>query len=228
MINNRVYQRHMKDHFIVGDVHGCLHTLQTLLKKWKPRKQQLILVGDLIDNGKFSPQTVEYVFHLKEKNPDTVILRGNHEELFQLHVNEKYNEDWLSKAGEKTFSQYLMYDRRINPDAEKFNKLPLYYETPSLLVSHAGVSETKDPFDADNPDCVLYYRGPIKRLDKLQVFGHTPQDLVHYDETTHSICIDTGAYKGDKLTGLLVSKDGEILDLYEENTHPDDIVEEEN
>jgi serine/threonine protein phosphatase 1 len=217
----------MKDHFIVGDVHGCLHTLQALLKKWKPKNQQLIFVGDIIDHGKFSPQTVEYIFDIKDKHPETVIVRGNHEELFQLHVNHKYDEDWLAKAGEKTFSQYLMYDRRINPDAEKFRKLPLYYETSSLLVSHAGVSETENPFDAANPDGVLYYRGPVKRLDKLQVFGHTPQELVHYDELTNAICIDSGAYKCDKLTALLVSKSGEILDLFEENTHSDDIPEEE-
>jgi len=218
----------MKDHFIVGDVHGCLNTLQALLKKWKPENQQLIFIGDIIDNGKFSPQTVEYIFTIKEKFKDTVILRGNHEELFQLHVNEKFDEDWLEKAGEETFSQYLFYDRRITPDAEIFKELPLYYETSSVLISHAGVSDTDNPFDADNPNGVLYYRGPIKKLDKLQVFGHTPQDLVHYDEQTHSICIDSGAYKCCKLTALVVSKNGEIVDLYDEDTHPDDIIGEEN
>lgn len=218
----------MKNHFIVGDVHGCLHTLQTLLKKWKPQNQQLIFVGDLIDHGNFSPQTVEYVFDIKDKHPDTVVLRGNHEELFQLHVNKKFDEEWLISAGEQTFYQYLIYDRRIQPDAEKFKKLPLYYETSSLLVSHAGVSDTDHPFDADNLDGVLYYRGPIKRLDKLQVFGHTPQDLVHYDEQTNAICIDSGAYKGSKLTALVVSRNGEIIDIYEEDTHPGDVIEEED
>jgi serine/threonine protein phosphatase 1 len=215
----------MKDHFIVGDVHGCLHTLQTLLKKWKPKSQQLIFIGDIIDNGRFSPQTVEYIFSLKEKHDDTVILRGNHEELFQLHVNEKFNEDWLQKAGEETFSQYLLYDRRIASDAEMFKKLPLYYETPNLLISHAGVSFTDSPFDPANQDGVLYHRNGVKKLDKLQVYGHTPQDEAVLDEETNSICIDTGAYKGCKLSALLVNKKGEIKDLYSEKTYPEDIFE---
>lgn len=213
----------MKNHFIVGDVHGCLHTLQALLKKWKPKEQTLVFVGDIIDHGNYSPQVAELVYKLKEDHPDTVLIRGNHEQLFQLHINEAYNEDWFGKSGEATFTQYLSYKRSIEDDAAWFAYSPLYYETPILIVSHAGISHTEDPFNPKNIDGVLYHRNEIKKLDQLQVFGHTPQNNACYDSNSHSICIDTGAYKCNKLTAIIVDDKGNISDILEESTHPDDM-----
>lgn len=212
-----------QEHFIIGDVHGCFHTLEAILKHWKPGKQQLIFVGDLIDHGKYSPETVELVCNLKDEEPETIYIRGNHEQLFQLHVNHDYNEDWFEKSGEKTFSQYLYYGRKIEPDAELFRKTPLFYETPYLMVSHAGICDTKTPFDEHNRDGVLYHRNEIKKLKQLQVYGHTPQNNINYDAGTHSICIDTGAYKCNKLTALIVDNKGNIKDVVEESTHPEDM-----
>jgi serine/threonine protein phosphatase 1 len=213
-----------KEHFIVGDVHGCLNTLQALLKKWKPNTQQLIFVGDLVDHGNFCPQVVELAFNLKDEEPDSVLIRGNHEEYFYKHVLSQYNEDWFQKSGEKTFSQYLFYGRRIEPDAELFKKMPLYYQTPYLLVSHAGVCETAEPFNPDNVDSVLYQRKGIRRLQQLQVYGHTPAEKAKYDEASHAICIDTGAYKCNKLSAIVVNVKGDIKDLIEQKTHHDDEV----
>ena len=36
--------------FIIGDVHGCVHTLDALIKKI-PSHELLVFVGDLIDRG---------------------------------------------------------------------------------------------------------------------------------------------------------------------------------
>jgi serine/threonine protein phosphatase 1 len=213
-----------KEHLIVGDIHGCLHTLQALLKKWKPNTQQLIFVGDLVDHGNFCPQVVELAFNLKDEEPDSILIRGNHEEYFYKHVLKQYNEEWFQKSGERTFSQYLYHKRRIEPDAELFKKMPLYYQTPYLLVSHAGVCETAEPFNPDNVDSVLYQRNVIKKLEQLQVYGHTPVEKARYDEATHAICIDTGAYKYNKLSAIVVNTKGDIKDLIEQKTHHNDEV----
>ncbi|MCF6206614.1 MAG: metallophosphoesterase, partial [Sulfurovum sp.] len=61
--------------YIIGDVHGCFYTLQKLIAKL-PKEANLIFVGDLVDKGNFSKETVEFVM----QNGYPCIL-GNHEHL---------------------------------------------------------------------------------------------------------------------------------------------------
>lgn len=213
----------MKNFFIVGDVHGCFYTLQKLLKNWNPKTQQLIFVGDIIDNGKNSPQTAELISNLQKKHKDTIVIRGNHEQLFLQHCLEEFDKDWYGKSGETTFSQYLVAGRKIDDDAKWFNTFPLYFETPTFIVSHAGISDTKHPFDAKNPEGVVWQRNETKKLDQLQIYGHTPKESAVYDANIHAINIDTGAYKCNKLTGLMVDKAGNITDICSVDTQEEDL-----
>lgn len=208
----------MEHFFIVGDVHGCFYTLQSLLKSWKPKTQQLIFVGDLIDNGLYSPQVVAHISNLQKKHPKTVVIRGNHEQLFMQHCLEEFNKDWYEKSGEATFYQYLQAGRSIDPDAAWFADLPLYFETPNFIVSHAGISNTKNPFDANNPEGVVWQRNETKKLAQLQIYGHTPKESAVYDINTHSINIDTGAYKCNKLSALLIDSAASIQEIFSVNT----------
>lgn len=216
----------MKNFFIIGDVHGCYHTLKNLLKLWEPKKQQLIFVGDIIDHGNHSPLAAELIFNLQQQHKDTVILRGNHEHLFLNHCLNEFNEDWYEKSGERTFSQYLLEGREINKDAEWFSTFPLIFETPTFVVSHAGISDTENPFDPENKEGVVWQRNITKKLEQLQVFGHTPKEAAVYDMNTHAINIDTGAYKCNKLTGIILDKAGKILDIHSKDTHEEDLPQE--
>ncbi len=216
----------MKNYFIVGDVHGCFHTLQLLLKKWNPTKQQLIFVGDLIDHGNHSPLATELIFKTQKQHKDTTILRGNHEHLFINHCLTEFNKDWYEKSGERTFSQYLLAGREINKDAEWFASFPLYFETPNFIISHAGIADTENPFDPDNKQGVVWQRNETKKLEQLQIYGHTPKEAALYDVNSHSINIDTGAYKCNKLTGIVLNKSGEIIDIHSEETHEEDLPQE--
>ena len=216
-----------KDFFIVGDVHGCFNTLKELLKKWEPSKQQLIFVGDIVDHGNFSAQVVHYLHDLHAAHNDLVILRGNHEHLFLNHCLTEFNEDWYLKSGERTFGQYLAMGRNIENDAAWMKSFPVFYETPTLLVTHAGLPHHSLPFEPENKDGVVWHRSPIVKLEKLQVFGHTPQDDAVFDVSINGINIDTGAYKGNALTAIKVSKNAEIMDLYSSQTHELDLVDEQ-
>jgi predicted phosphodiesterase len=62
---------------IVGDVHGCLDELKDLLIKsaYNPDDTTLILVGDLVNKGPYSAETVSYVRQL-----GAYCVRGNHDE----------------------------------------------------------------------------------------------------------------------------------------------------
>ncbi|WP_442795543.1 metallophosphoesterase family protein [Pelobium manganitolerans] len=215
----------MKSFFIVGDVHGCFYTLQKLLLQWKPKQQQLIFVGDIIDHGNFSPQVAQLVQDLQKKHPDTVLIRGNHEQQFMQHCLESFDEDWYGKSGERTFSQYLVEGRPIDPDAEWFKNLPLVFEHPNFIVSHAGISDSENPFDPNNKEGVVWQRNETKKLPQLQVFGHTPKEDALYDANVHAINIDTGAYKCNKLTALLLDKNGNISNIISVPTANEDMPE---
>lgn len=66
---------------IVGDLHGNLFDLVRIISKYGyPIAREYIFLGDYIDRGQFSLETVVFVLLLKFRFPRKVhILRGNHE-----------------------------------------------------------------------------------------------------------------------------------------------------
>ena len=95
----------MEKLFIIGDVHGCFHTLEKLLESWDSSTEQLIFIGDLIDRGNFTPQTVQLVKQLV-KNEDAVCLMGNHEFAMVKAIIETDTKSWFGKMGSETLNQY--------------------------------------------------------------------------------------------------------------------------
>jgi len=63
----------MKEHYVIGDVHGEYKTLLALLEKI-PKDSEIIFVGDLIDRGLQSREVVALV---REKGYK--VVKGNHE-----------------------------------------------------------------------------------------------------------------------------------------------------
>lgn len=63
-----------------GDLHGDLEATQTLLNTyWKPG-QYLVFLGDYVDRGPHSLETLQLLLTLKLKHPTRVfLLQGNHE-----------------------------------------------------------------------------------------------------------------------------------------------------
>ena len=68
-------------------------------------------------------------------------------------------------------------------------------------------------------------RGPLRKLDQLQVVGHTPTadgELMH-DAASNTLYIDTGAVYGRNLTGLRLSPTGEVLAIIPVPADPRDL-----
>ncbi|MGE4545406.1 MAG: metallophosphoesterase family protein [Pedobacter sp.] len=67
----------------VGDIHGCIDQLKNLIAKINPcPKDQLVFLGDYIDRGPDSRGVLEFLIDFQKQFPQTVYLRGNHEQLF--------------------------------------------------------------------------------------------------------------------------------------------------
>lgn len=67
----------------IGDIHGCLNKLVDLYFKVRPTADdRLVFLGDYIDRGPDSKGVIKYLLNLREHFPQTVFLRGNHEQIF--------------------------------------------------------------------------------------------------------------------------------------------------
>lgn len=66
---------------VIGDLHGHILDLLRVIKKFgMPDKIPFVFLGDLVDRGEFSIETVLIVFLLKLVHPENVhVVRGNHE-----------------------------------------------------------------------------------------------------------------------------------------------------
>ena len=203
--------------FLVGDVHGCFHTFSQLLKRWNPATDHLIQVGDLVDRGTGIPETVELARHLSAQYPATTsFLMGNHEATMLHHYGPQGpSPGWLKWGGRSTTAQYKSRPRLLAEHLPWLAQRPLLWQNDHVLASHAGISAAPDAFEPACANGLLWARGPLRRLDKLQVVGHTPMDdgePIH-DPDSHTMYIDTGAVFGRNLTGLRLSPTGVVLDI---------------
>ena len=211
---------------IIGDVHGCLNTLKALLEEnWK-QGELLIFLGDLIDRGCYTPETVEYVRNLQKKYPDCVqVLLGNHENEFIEHFDHGPNQNWLWQTGTKTLQDYEEKGYDLFKDLAWFKTLPLFYETDSVFVSHAGISAfSRDPYDLNNPESIIWNRSKKKAIGKMQVIGHTPNpNGPSYDKESNTWNIDTAAVYGAKLTAMRLDEKGGVREIISISVFRDDL-----
>lgn len=68
---------------IISDIHGCLYEWQELLTQvnYDSHVDQLILLGDYMDRGKYSKEVMYEVKNLVE-NHGVIALKGNHDQMF--------------------------------------------------------------------------------------------------------------------------------------------------
>jgi hypothetical protein len=120
---------------IVGDVHGEIDALQTLLQRLgyspagtHPDGRRLVFVGDLVDRGPDSPAVVELVRRLIEAERAQCVL-GNHE-LNILIGSHKPDNIW--------FFHHQPHGEQREAILLFFADLPLALERPDVRVVHAA------------------------------------------------------------------------------------------
>jgi serine/threonine protein phosphatase 1 len=183
----------MSSMLLVGDVHGCLLTLQALLRQCPG--VPVCLVGDLIDRGPSSAQVVRFV---RDNGYDAV--RGNHELMMMDLTGRRL---WLNprNGGDATLRSYdHLSTEQFADDMAWMDTLPYIKEYPdcknsdgrSLIVTHSGIFHTNYENDLEN---LCWNRmQPFDLKTKFNVFGHTPVEEPVIKE--HFALIDTGACYG--------------------------------
>ncbi len=195
--------------FAVGDIHGCFDKLVALMGIIDIDFQNdiLLFVGDYVDRGPSSREVVDYLIELGRREERVVFLKGNHEYLFQGHLEGKESYIFLANGGDATLESYAkgapggggfpvpLHHLRF------FENLSLYYETEDHIFVHGGLKPGL-PLEKQGEKDMLWIRDEFIHSDhdfgKRVVFGHTPfrEPLV----LENKIGIDTGAVYGNKLT----------------------------
>lgn len=209
---------------VIGDVHGCYHTLVKLLdENWNPKNELLIQVGDLVNKGPNSAQCIRYWMELEGKHPEKVILlKGNHELKFIEGLRKKGELE-----GEENLKQNIKKEGLKRKQVRQWLKeLPLKWENDHILITHAGIGKkVEDPYREEGVEGVLHNKGPLKCLDKLQVKGHSIVEghKPVFNPSENTWYIDTGAWTKKYLSALRLSPEGKLLKVVNAPTQPADI-----
>lgn len=147
-------------YLIIGDIHGCVKTLNRLLNEAVKKYviEEIFILGDLIDRGRYSQEVLKVVSEVKRNIPTTIFL-GNHEDMFLDFVldTKRYEpEIWLYNGGKTTLESFnaniMSNDENYFRDfcrenilgrfASIFDSLKIFKElslgNKKYLLSHAG------------------------------------------------------------------------------------------
>ncbi len=215
---------------VIGDIHGRLDLLQTLLPKLDD-DCPLIFVGDYVDRGDYSAQVLRQLHHLSEtSNGRVVCLLGNHEEMLLRFVEDpkRVGGLWLNNGGLQTLASFGIAGineavfgdgavavaarlRQSMGDAllSWLNTRPLTWTSGNVTVVHAALDPNQSVETQSRQICVWGHpQFPrIPRQDgQWVVHGHT---IVDHARARHGIVsIDTGAFATNRLTAAEIFKGG--------------------
>jgi len=202
--------------YAIGDVHGELGLLEEMMAEIMSEireEDRIIFLGDYIDRGPKSFETIEFLIDLQMKHKDTIYLLGNHEEMLLNAIERGKFHDimlWQENGGFVTVENYQKLGYLKNMDFHHefpmahflfLKSLRLFYESANYIFVHAGVLNNSmtpgiDQLNEMDPDIFLwtraeFYANPHGMWGKKIIYGHTPRKIPEVLEW--SIGIDTGA-----------------------------------
>jgi serine/threonine protein phosphatase 1 len=217
--------------YAVGDIHGRLDLLQSLLDlidadaraSGHAGRRTLVFLGDYVDRGPDSRGVVERLMRDLPQGFDTHFLKGNHEAILLDFLEDAWRLDhWRLNGGDATMLSYGVDTERLGrfgappetwrdafaealPEAHLrfFKSLQLSASFGDYLFVHAGVRPGV-PLAAQSEADLIWIRGPF--LDHAGPLGKI---VVHghtpgQEPVTrpNRIGIDTGAVFTGRLTAL--------------------------
>jgi serine/threonine protein phosphatase 1 len=188
----------------IGDIHGCRAQLRDLLSQVSPtRNDRLVFLGDYVDRGPDSAGVIDDLLALRAHLPETVFLRGNHEEMLLDVLAGHDPATFLFNGGDRTIASYRARGEWPPPAEHRLflEKLLPVYQDGEFIFVHAGLRPGL-PLTAQQTKDLLWIRGEFLHSDydwgKPVVFGHTPRREPLLED--NRIGLDTGCVYGGPLT----------------------------
>jgi serine/threonine protein phosphatase 1 len=218
--------------YAIGDIHGKAAMLKAMLDELTAipiREEDIILfLGDYIDRGEDSSGVIDLLLELRRTRPNTVFLRGNHEQLLlsaaegtvpepdrsgRFMVHSEGMILWLQNGGIDTLVSYDVSDfsrwQEFIPIGhwDFFQNLEMEYVTEAFHFVHAGLLPPGESWEGEGQDLDprLWIREPFISSDdsfggRTVVFGHTPQRTGRPLVLANKVGLDTAAFGGGPLT----------------------------
>lgn len=91
----------------IGDVHGMLDPLVTVVKRVRAEADTLVFLGDYVNRGRQSRQVLEFLVRVRHQLGDRAIfLVGHHDEAFLSAIDTDRVDRFLRMGGAATLSSY--------------------------------------------------------------------------------------------------------------------------
>ncbi|MFS0827799.1 metallophosphoesterase [Pseudomonas phoenicis] len=140
---------------IIGDVHGCAHTLERLLDAlgyrrqggvWRHPRRQVLFLGDIVDRGPRIREALHLVHDMVEAG-EAFCIMGNHEYNAlgwvtpalpgsgKTHVREHTPRH--TRLIEDTLSQFAQHPADWHDFTQWFYRLPLFIDAGRFRLVHA-------------------------------------------------------------------------------------------
>jgi serine/threonine protein phosphatase 1 len=188
----------------VGDIHGCLEPLAELMEQVKPTAaDRVVFLGDYVDRGPASAGVIDYLIEFAAAFPETVFLRGNHEQMFLDYLGGQDPAMFLINGGRQTLDSYRAHGVWPIPSGHRrfLDSLQYYFESEYHIFVHAGLRPGVPLAEQTDFD-MLWIRHEFLESDfdwgKPVVYGHTPLKEPELGE--RRIGVDTGCVYGRRLT----------------------------
>jgi len=214
--------------YAIGDIHGRLDLLIPLLAHIRDdiasradADNHVVLLGDLVDRGPYSAETIEYAIGHLPSFATFHILMGNHEEAMLRAMDpfeDRADNLWLKFGGYETLASYGMPVASLGdelPSVETLchyiperhrqflDNLPDAMRFGDYVFVHAGI-RPGIALEEQNSNDMRWIRNDFLdhkgELGAIIVHGHSIS--TEPDIQANRIGIDTGAYRSGTLTAL--------------------------
>ncbi|MFI1769276.1 polynucleotide kinase-phosphatase [Streptomyces sp. NPDC020800] len=208
---------------IIGDIHGCAAELESLLAALgyadgvHPEGRTAVFVGDLVDRGPDSPGVLRRVMSMVASG-NALCVPGNHENKYGRYLKGRNVQHTHGLA--ETIAQMEGESEEFRAEVRRFLEgLVSHYvlDGGRLVVCHAGLPEKYHGRTSGRVRSHALYGDTTGETDEFGlpvrypwaedyrgraavVYGHTPVPEATWLNNT--ICLDTGAVFGGKLTAL--------------------------
>lgn len=212
--------------YAIGDVHGRLDLLKTLLDVIQEdfhrsgfRQGRLIILGDMIDRGPNSRGVIEHLMTYRADGLDLIVLRGNHEDALSCFLNDALSVPtrWFVEHGRETLRSFgvdLLDADLIDPhrlkqkilasvpaDVKTFlDGLQNSHVAGDFFFCHAGV-DCRQSLRSQKKRSLVWGssdRPSVRSFSSMVVHGHF---VTERPEIRGSfVSIDTGAHQSNRLT----------------------------